>query len=93
MKRLGVVPLRHSPAGTGSAIPASLGPRSRPSLSRCVVNQLILFAAALAATATTGRVIDLAAGPTHDTPAAVGGVQESGSAETITESGGGSARR
>jgi membrane protein len=58
-----------------------------------VVNQLVLFAAALAATATTGRVIDLAAGPRHDTPATMGGVQDTGSAETITESGGGSARR
>jgi membrane protein len=58
-----------------------------------VVNQLVLFAAALAATATTGRVIDLAADPTQDTPATMGGVQDTGSAETITESGGGSARR
>jgi hypothetical protein len=49
--------------------------------------------ALLAATATTGHVADLAAGPRHDTSAAMGGVQDTGSAETITESGGGSARR
>jgi membrane protein len=58
-----------------------------------VLNQLVLFAAALAATATTGHVADLAVGPTQDTPAAMGSVQDTGSAETITESGGGSARR
>jgi membrane protein len=43
-----------------------------------VVNQLVLFAAALAATATTGQVADLAAGRTHDTPATVDGGQDTG---------------
>jgi membrane protein len=57
-----------------------------------VLNQLILFAAALAATAATGQVADLAAGRTHDTPASAE-PQNTGSAETITESGGGSGRR
>jgi membrane protein len=58
-----------------------------------VLNQLILFAAALAATATTGEVTDLTAGRTYDTPSTTGDVQDTGSAETITESGGGSTRR
>lgn len=58
-----------------------------------VVNQLVLFAAALTATATTGRVTDLAAGTPRAAAPAPGGTQDTGSAETTTESGGGSTRR
>jgi len=58
-----------------------------------VVNQLILFAAALTATATTGRVTDLAAEAARDTTPTTGGLQDTGSAETTTDSGGGSTRR
>jgi membrane protein len=58
-----------------------------------VVNQLILFAAALTATATTGRVTDLADGAIHDTTPTTDGTQDTGSAETTTDSGGGSTRR
>jgi membrane protein len=58
-----------------------------------VVNQLILFAAALTATASNGQFTDLAAGATHDTTPTSGGIQDTGSAETTTNSGGGSTRR
>src|SRR6266508_2656279 len=59
-----------------------------------VVNQLILFAATLTATSTTGQVSDLAAArPISDRRPRSSTDQEVGSAEMITESGGGSARR
>jgi membrane protein len=60
-----------------------------------VVNQLVLFAAALTATAAAGQVTDMAAAATRAAPARPRscGVQDTGSAETTTESGGGSARR
>jgi len=52
-----------------------------------VVNQLILFAAALAATATTGQVTRPGRRPPHDPPAMTG-VQDQGLAETTTGSSG-----
>jgi membrane protein len=61
-----------------------------------VVNQLVLFAAALTATSTVGRVTDLAARATHDAHPPgprPSGDQDVGSAPTTTASEGGSARR